>query len=625
MEYQYLDRLDSPEALKNLSHKEITRLNREIRDFLVTNTAEHGGHLASNLGVVELSVALHRVFDSPTDRMIWDVGHQSYVHKLLTGRKDRFSELRVPGGLSGFTKRSESPHDPFGAGHSSTSVSAALGFAKADVLSGEQRYTVAVIGDGAFTGGMVHEALNNVTPDMRLIIVLNENEMSISENIGTFARYIAKIRASKSYTRVKRNTTSILRHVPLIGKPLFRLGRWIKKQFKNLIYDSNYFEELGLFYIGPIDGNNYEKTEQALRYAKMKGEPVVVHLHTKKGKGYEPAENDPCGYHGISLGRADGLTFSRAFGRELSQMAASDDKICAVTAAMGVGTGLEDFAASYADRYFDVGIAEEHALTFSAGLSAAGMRPYVAVYSTFLQRAYDSIMHDIALQSLGVHIMIDRAGLAQSDGPTHHGIFDVAFLSHIPNMTIYAPMTFGSLSAIMRRTSDAKMPIAIRYPNCTECDEVIKAFYPDGDYENFGIRSCNTDSADLILVTYGGIVTEALKAARQLMAQGIRLGILLLEELKPYDRLCDGIAPFLNRNKPVIFLEEGIFDGGACMLISERLLSMGLLTPSQYRVLAIKDHFASPETPCDLLSFCKIDSNAVVDSAHSLLKKVDEN
>ena len=624
MEYQHLDRIDSPEDLRSLPSKKIPELNLEIRDFLIRNTVEHGGHLASNLGVVELSVALHRVFDSPRDHIIWDVGHQSYVHKLLTGRRRQFRDLRVPGGLSGFTKRSESEHDAFGAGHSSTSVSAALGFARADALSGNGAYTVAVIGDGAFTGGMVHEALNNVAPDMRLIIILNENEMSISRNIGTFARYIARIRSSKSYNRVKKNTTSVLRRVPLVGKPLFRLGRWTKKLFKNLIYHSNFFEELGLFYIGPIDGNDYRKTEQALRYAKMKGEPVVIHLHTKKGKGYEPAEKDPCGYHGVAANPSDASTFSRAFGDALSELAERDERVTAVTAAMGVGTGLEDFAGRYTDRYFDVGIAEEHALTFSAGLAAAGMRPYVAVYSTFLQRAYDSIVHDIALQGLPVHIMVDRAGLAVSDGPTHHGIFDVAFISHIPGITLYAPISFGSLRAIMEKTRDASTTVAIRYPNRAESCEINAAFYPDGDYENFGIRAYKTEDADALVITYGCIVSEALAAAELLRKDEVRLGILLLEELKPYDHVSDRLANLIGKERPIVFLEEGVYDGGAAMLLAERLGERGCLE-SGHRILAIRDHFASPESACDLLAYCGIDRASIVEAVKGLLSKVDKN
>ena len=623
MEYRYLDQINSPQSLKTLSSKEIPALNDEIRDFLIKNTAEHGGHLASNLGVVELSVALHRVFESPKDHIIFDVGHQSYVHKILTGRRESFRNLRTPGGLSGFTKRSESEHDAFGAGHSSTSISAALGFARADALSQSEAYTVAVIGDGAFTGGMVHEALNNVANDMRLIIVLNENEMSISKNIGTFAKYIAKIRSSKSYNRVKRNTTSVLKRVPLVGKPLFRLGRWIKKQFKNLIYHSNYFEELGLFYIGPIDGNDYDKTEQALRAAKMKGEPVVIHLHTKKGKGYEPAENDPCGYHGVAARPSDQITFSRAFGDILSELAKEDRKVTAVTAAMGVGTGLEGFAEAYADRYYDVGIAEEHALTYSAGLAAAGMRPYVAVYSTFLQRAYDSIVHDIALQNLPVHIMIDRAGLAIGDGPTHHGIFDVAFLSHIPNLTLYAPSTFGSLRAIMEKTRMANEPVAIRYPNRAESDRIASAFYPDEDYENFGLRLFNAEEAEVYIVTYGSIVEQALSAYEKLQDHGIKIGILLLEELKPYDRIATRISEKIGSGKPVLFLEEGIYDGGASMILADRLSAMGKLDFG-YKILAIRDHFATPTLPTDLFAHCGIDLDAIVSAVMEMVKEKDK-
>ncbi len=619
MEYQYLNGISSPEDLRSLPRQKMPELASEIRDFLVTGVAEKGGHLASNLGVVELSIALHRVFDSPRDHIIWDVGHQSYVHKILTGRKERFDELRVPGGLSGFTRRSESEHDPFGAGHSATSVSAAIGFARADALAGRDRYTVAVIGDGAFTGGMVHEALNNIEDDLKLIIVLNENEMSISRNIGSFARYMANIRSSRSYNRVKRNTVSFLKRVPLIGKPLFRFIRWIKKSFKNLIYHSNYFEELGLFYLGPIDGNDYAVTERALRAAKGKGEPVVVHLRTKKGKGYEPAESDPRSYHSVSPDAAEQENFSAVFGDELAKMADEDKNIVAVTAAMGIGTGLECFANRHPNRYFDVGIAEEHAVTFSAGLAAAGMRPYAAIYSTFLQRAYDNILHDIALQNLAVHLMIDRAGLSKADGATHHGIFDVAFLSHIPSVKIYAPATLGSLRSIMRATRGEDGVVAIRYPNKIDHPAILDTFYPNRDYDAFGVRSDGEENPHAVLVTYGSIVSEALSAKKLLAEKGIRLRIVLLETLKPYDLTAERLISFLPENIPLVLLEEGVRNGGAAMLLSDRLRAIGRLSDAGYRILAIDDHFANPGERCDLLQYAGIDRTAIASAVTELL------
>lgn len=621
MIYQYLDGISSPADLRTIPQRAMPSLASEIRDFLVSNVAETGGHLASNLGVVELSVALHRVFDTPNDHVIWDVGHQSYVHKILTGRRGRFSELRTPGGLSGFTRRSESEYDPFGAGHSSTSISAALGFARADALAGRSDFTVAVIGDGAYTGGMVHEALNNCAKDLRLIIVLNENEMSISRNTGAFAHYMSRIRSSRSYNRVKRNTTSVLMHIPLIGKPIFRMIRAVKKGFKNLIFHSNYFEELGLFYIGPIDGNDYFATERALRAAKEKGEPVVVHLRTVKGKGYTPAEKDPSGYHSVSSGKPQGATFGRVFGEHLSGFAREDARVAAITAAMGIGTGLEEFSVAHPKKYFDVGIAEEHALTFSAGLAAEGMRPYAAIYSTFLQRAYDNILHDIALQSLPVHIMIDRAGLAMADGATHHGIFDVAFLSHIPGMRIYAPATFGSLRAIMDATRESDGPVAIRYPNKGEDPAVVSAFYPNCEYSEFGVRSDGCEKPDAILITYGSIVSEALRAKELLSADGKALRILLLEELKPYDKIAERLLPHLSEDVPILFLEEGILDGGASMILAERLIDAGFGFSSGRRILAIRDHFAAPDSPVDLLQYCGIGAENIREAALTLLRE----
>ena len=611
MKYQYLDKIFSPKDLRELPASEMPRLAEEIRDFLVSSVTRSGGHLASNLGVVELSMALHRVFDTPSDRIVWDVGHQSYVHKLLTGRRERFDTLRAPGGLSGFTKRSESEFDPFGAGHSSTSVSAAIGLSRADALQGSPSYTVAVMGDGAFTGGMVHEALNNIQSDLRLIIVLNENEMSISRNIGAFARYMARIRSSRSYHRVKRNTASILKRIPLIGAPLFRLVRWVKKSFKNLLYHSNYFEELGLFYLGPIDGNDYQLVERALTVAKQKGEPVVVHVRTRKGKGYAPAEQDPSSYHSIYPDKTGAETFSSVFGQELASMADADPKIVAVTAAMGVGTGLEAFSERHKDRYFDVGIAEQHAVTFSAGLAAGGMKPYAAIYSTFLQRAYDSILHDIALQGLPVRLMIDRAGLAPSDGATHHGIFDVAFLSHIPGIEIFAPATLSSLRAVMRETAESPSPLAIRYPSGGEAEELRATFFQAPPVAPW-VRSVGDTAPDAVIVTYGQIAREALSARRELAEKGIRARVLLLEQLSPYACVAERLKGLLPQNRPVIFLEEAIKEGGAGMLLASKLTELGVISPLKTAVLAISESFADPSETKELYRFAGIDSASVV-------------
>lgn len=612
-----LAKINSPADLRQIPEKEIPTLAGEIREYLIDTVTKTGGHLASNLGVVELTLALHRVFDTPNDRIIFDVGHQSYVHKLLTGRRDRFDTLRTPGGLSGFTRREESEYDPFGAGHSSTSVSAALGFARADRLQGRENFTVAVIGDGAFTGGMVHEALNNCGKDLKLIIVLNENEMSISRNIGAFARHLAKIRTSKRYRRAKRDTQSILRHIPLIGKGIYHAVRGIKKGFKNLLYSSNYFEELGLYYIGPVDGNDYGTVERALVAAKEQGEPAIVHVRTVKGKGYPPAETDPRSYHSIHPGDAPTRTFSRAFGEWLTEEGGRDPKVVAVTAAMGVSTGLEPFAERYPDRYTDVGIAEEHALTYSAGLAAGGLTPYVTVYSTFLQRAYDNLLHDVALQGLPVRVIIDRAGLAQSDGPTHHGIFDVAFLSHIPGVRLYAPITFGSLAAALEEAKRCPGPVALRYPNSGEDPAVVATFYPDGNYGAPFVRSDGEKDPVAVIVTYGGLVSEALKAKEALRGKGIAASVVLLEKLKPYDETAAELSRLIPPGVPIVFAEEGVFDGGAAMILSERL-SETVSPPPRVKTLAIRDDFASPDAPCDLLARLGLDAGSIADAVLSL-------
>ena len=619
-----LDRIQSPEDLRQIPAKEIPELAGEIRDFLIETVTKTGGHLASNLGVVELTLALHRVFRTPDDRLIFDVGHQSYVHKLLTGRRDAFDTLRTPGGLSGFTRREESEYDPFGAGHSSTSISAALGFARADRLQGRENFTVAVIGDGAFTGGMVHEALNNCAKDLKLIIVLNENEMSISRNIGALARHIAKIRNSKRYRRAKRDTGSILRHIPLLGKGIYHAVRGVKRAIKNLLYSSNYFEELGLYYIGPVDGNDYGEVERALIAAKEQGEPALVHVRTVKGKGYPPAESDPRSYHSIHPGDAPARTFSEAFGEWLTGEGEKDSRVVAVTAAMGVATGLESFAARFPERYTDVGIAEEHAVTYSAGLAAGGLSPYVTVYSTFLQRAYDSLLHDVALQGLPVRIIIDRAGLAKSDGPTHHGIFDVAFLSHIPGVRLFAPITFKSLEAALKATKNDPGPVAIRYPNSGEDPAVVSTFYPTGEYGIPFVRSDGVKDPVAVIVTYGGIVSEALKAKELLKEKGITVSVILMEELKPYDQTALMIASQIPDDVPIVFVEEGIYDGGASMILSERLSDRyGMTQPT--RILAIPDHFASPGSPRDLLGWLRLDAAGIANEVTSLLDEIAEN
>jgi len=613
MQKHLLDNINSPEDLKILTQEEVSQLCEEIREFLIDNVAKSGGHLASNLGVTELSVALHRVFDSPRDHIIFDVGHQSYVHKILTGRKDDFSSLRVPGGMSGFTKMSESEHDAFGAGHSSTSISAALGYAESDRLSGNDSYTVAVVGDGAYTGGMIHEALNNADPALKLIIILNENGMSISVNKGSFARYLSGVRVSKGYNNWKKGTKSILERVPLIGKPIMNALSSLKQKFKSMFFSSNYFEDLGLYYIGPIDGNNYKKLEKTLRKAKKFGKCVVVHIKTVKGKGYSPAESAPEGYHSISENLKKKDSFHDVMAEELIRFAKEDSDIVAVTPAMGMGTGFDKFGAVFPKRYFDVGIAEEHAVTFSAGLAAGGLKPFVGIYSTFLQRAYDSVLHDAALQNLSVKLMVDRAGLAVRDGATHHGIFDVAFLSHIPNVTVISPACYSALKMSVEYALSHDGVIAVRYPNRSESEKVVNAFYSGANDElSFKADFSPDNLPEKVYVTYGTIAENVLNASDMLKQEGENVGVILLEILKPYDVTTRKVMPYLQAAKKIVFVEEGIKNGGAAMLFRQSLELCGFnFNSSDYQILAIDDNFASPEEICDLYDYVGLSTEKI--------------
>ncbi len=616
MNFELLNSVNSPEELKAVDKKDIPALISEIREFLIEKVEKSGGHLASNLGAVELTVAMHRIFDSPRDHIIFDVGHQAYVHKMLTGRRESFDDLRVPGGLSGFTTRRESEHDCFGAGHSSTAISAALGFAEADALTGSENYTVCVVGDGAFTGGMVHEALNNCKKDLKLIIILNENRMSISKNKGAFASYLAKVRISKGYRSWKRGTNSFLRKIPLIGKPILAALSFVKRKLKKIVYSNNYFEELGLYYLGPVDGNDYEQMERALTEAKNSGQCTVIHAYTQKGKGYAPAEESPDSFHSVSGGKGVSTSFHAIAAEELIKIAESDDRCVAITAAMGIGTGLDNFGQRFPDRYFDVGIAEEHALTFSAGLAAAGLKPYVAVYSTFLQRSYDNILHDVALQNLPVRMMIDRAGLAPSDGPTHHGIFDVAFLSHIPGLTIFSPATYKSLTAAMEYSASVNTPVAIRYPNAHECDGVDKRF---GDFNaDLYVRADFEvdETPDFVFVTYGHIVGRVIEAADRLSLSGVSAGIILTEKIKPLSGVVDFIEKHSSKAKKILFVEEGVKNGGFSMIALDTL---GAVFKEKSEIAAIDDSFAAPEVKCNIYDYVGLSAGSLYKKALSML------
>ena len=566
--YPILDKLNGLQDLRALSDWELERLCFEIRGFLVDHVSRTGGHLASNLGAVELTVALHRVFRSPQDSIVWDVGHQSYTHKILTGRKDAFDTLRQPGGLSGFPKPHESVHDAFVAGHASTSVSAAFGIATANRLSGNDHTAVAVVGDGAFTGGMIYEAINNAgRSNTRLVIVLNHNDMSISKNVGAFARYLSTIRAKPGYLQFKQRVEGFLNRIPLAGPALIRAIRSSKSVLKYILYHNTFFEEMGLYYIGPVDGHNLKELERALIQARELGQPSVVQVETVKGKGYEFAERNPPAYHGVSqfdvctgaVGESpapSGPTFSSVFGRALEEWGIKDSRVCAVTAAMKLGTGLEGFSRSCPDRFFDVGIAEEHAVTFSAGLATKGYIPVFAVYSTFLQRSFDQVLHDAALEKTHIVLAVDRAGIVGDDGDTHQGIFDVPMLTCIPGVTIYSPAGFDSLKADLRRALYEEDGVAVvRYPRGGE-----GAHCPLGPAED---DVWVDGDRRLTAISYGRTAAALWQACQELEAPPEQV---YLNKIWP---LSDELVRVLARRAHIIIFEESILSGS----IAEHLLS----------------------------------------------------
>lgn len=569
-----LEKIDSPKDLKPLNDDELKILSDEIRQELLNTVSKNGGHLAANLCVVELTIALHRVFDSPKDKIIFDVGHQSYVHKLLTGRRNEFRSLRKLGGISGFPKRSESEYDAFGAGHSSTSISAAAGIAAANQLYGNDSYTVAIVGDGAFTGGMIYEALNNCADKERLIIVLNDNDMSISPNVGGMSKYFSKVRSSAKYFRFKNGAKRFFEHIPLIGSGLTKGARAVKNSFKKVVMSQNFFEQFGLSYYGPLNGNDEKHLERVLLEAKDDKKCSVVHICTTKGKGYKYAEERPDLFHGISgfdiesgrIKESACESFSERFGKIICEHAEKNDKIVAITAAMPDGTGLAGFAKKFPDRFFDVGIAEEHALTFACGLATEGIIPVFAVYSTFAQRAFDQLIHDAALQNLHIIVTLDRAGLVANDGATHHGIFDTAFISQIPNITFYSPNSFDSLESCFEAALNASGPVVIRYPKSGECD--INGFVKaDGfEYKDFG------NSPKSAVITYGRLTDNAVKAASLCEREGESVRVISITRLNPLP--LDEIFESLRCIDNTVFAEEGIKNGGIgqrfCSAVAER-------------------------------------------------------
>ena len=579
-----LGRIQSPADLKQLTYPEMTALCGEIREFLIQTVSQTGGHLSSNLGVVELTVALHKVFDTPLDRLVWDVGHQCYPHKLLTGRMEQFPTPRQENGLP---RPSESEYDAFIVGHSSTSISAANGMAKAKTLMGEDGYVVAIIGDGALTGGLAYEGLSNAGRSKdKLVVVLNDNRMSISRNVGFVARYLANLRAKPRYVRFKNAFGNCLSHIPLIGKGLYNCLIRVKTKLKQAVYkNSSMFEQMGFHYLGPIDGHDLKDLTRALETAKKINRPVLLHVETIKGKGYAFAAESPDKYHGV--GKFDvetgqtpesSPTFSSVFGECLCRLAKEDPDICAITAAMKTGTCLQDFSLLYPERFFDVGIAEGHAVTFSSGLACEGVLPVFAVYSTFLQRSYDQILNDTSIIGNHIVLAIDRAGIVPDDGETHQGIFDVPFLTTIPHVTIYAPFNFAELEINLKQALyDVKGIAAVRYPKGGELP------CPAGYVPNFKPY------------TYGRIFANVLAAAKELLRQGLPVSVLKLTRIQPLDEECIQIA---RRYSHVIFFEESSRRGGIGEYVGSRLMADRF--SGSYRVRAIEGFMTTCSTASGL-------------------------
>ena len=548
------------------------QLCKTLRKTIFKTVMKNGGHLASNLGVVELTVAIHKVFDSPNDKIIWDVGHQSYAHKLLTGRADRFETLRKEDGISGFARPSESEHDSFISGHSSTSISAALGIAEAMKLNGDtQHKAIAVIGDGAFTGGLAYEGLNNAgKSNSNIIVILNHNDMSISKNVGALAKYLTKIRGNQKYLDTKKRVEQVLDSTPLLGEPLKNILVTSKSALKVLLYHSTMFEELGFVYLGPVNGHNFEELENTLKMAQRIKKPVFIHVNTQKGKGYKPAEINPGEYHSVSasgknINNAPEMTFSDNFGQEIARLAEKDVRICAISAAMKYGTGLQYFAAKFPQRFFDVGIAEQHAVTFGAGLAKGGKIPVFSVYSSFLQRSYDQLIHDAAIDKLHLVLAVDRAGFVGEDGETHQGMFDIPMLRSIPNVTIYSPSSFAEQTVCLNSALYNADGIAVvRYPKGKELscpDAFINAT------DNYHLQKNNTD---FLAVGFGRTVNNLYSALDN--ESGIKFDVLKLVKIFPID---NEIISQCMRYRKIVFFEESLKYGGISEYITAKLMENG--------------------------------------------------
>lgn len=611
-----LAKINNLEDFKKLNTTELNNLAEEIRQFIIDKVSKTGGHLASNLGVVELTIALHRVFNSPKDKIIWDVGHQAYVHKILTGRKDEFDTLRQFNGLSGFPKRNESEHDIFETGHSSTSISAGLGFALSRDVKNDKNDVISIIGDGAMTAGMAFEALNHIGEvGTKQIVVLNDNEMSISENVGGLSKYLSKITTTSTYSKVKEDLSSILNSIPAIGKKVYKTAEKAKDSVKYFLIPGMLFEDLGLKYIGPVDGHNIQEVISALYRAKNINGPTLVHVITKKGKGYLPAEKSPDKYHGASpfkietgesVKKTDIPKYSNILGESLVELACENDDIVAITAAMPAGTGLAKFHSKFPKRFFDVGIAEQHGVTLAAGLASNGLKPFFAVYSTFLQRGYDQVLHDVCIQNLPVVFAIDRAGLVGNDGETHHGVFDLSFLSHMPNMTIMAPKDRKEMKEMIKfAASYNKGPLAIRYPRGVSCDMTNVS----ENYEvECGKGEVILEGKDIAILAVGKMVDYGYNVAMELKEKGKEVTLVNGRFIKPLDEQL--ILDIAKNHKLILTYEDNVVSGGFGNTVNSLLIKNNY--KGKVLNIGLPDEFIEHGAVELLYSKYKLDVNSVV-------------
>ncbi len=619
-----LEKIKGPEDLKKLSIAEMKELAEELRDTIIERVAINGGHLASNLGVIEITIALHKVFDSPKDKFIWDVGHQSYAHKLLTGRAESFSTIRQYGGLSGFPKIEESPHDAFGTGHSSTSISAALGIIEARDQKKEDFKVIAVIGDGAMTAGLAFEGLNHAGHlQKNLIVILNDNEMSISPNVGALSVYLNKIMTGDLYTKFKKETRSILGRIPKVGEPMLRIAEKAEGTVKGFFVPGMLFEELGFEYVGPVDGHKIEALIETLERFKDFSRPVLIHAITKKGKGYSLAEKNPCLFHGVGpfdietgcQPASTNPTFSEVFGNCLVNLARADSRIIAITAAMTEGTGLTEFAKAFPKRFYDVGIAEPHAVTFAAGLAVQGLKPVVAIYSTFMQRAYDEIVHDVCIQKLPVIFAIDRGGIVGEDGPTHNGAFDLSYLRHIPNMVIMAPKDENEFQDMLKTAVSYNGPCAIRYPRGRASkipDERDLRILPIGKAEVL------KEGKDILIIAIGSSVLPAINASRLLEDAGISACVVNARFAKPLDT--DLLGSLAKEIKQVLTVEENTLEGGFGSAVLEYLAELNI-EELKIKRLGLPDKFIEHGSQKILRNKFGLDAEGIAKAALLLVGK----